>query len=216
MVLELHLQWDLVFLEQYVTENMVPQSLRWDIYPQQGETHLESWYSYFNEAGTKLISFLITRKQNHLSKLDGEIKELKDGLLRYKNSVEYYFLSSNLQAHLIKEDRDQKTKKHKKYTQDIGDYRSGNVFSWQKPSISDPAMETNNGGTIALSPSTQLPSQPNPSMSRSQPSGETSQPQRGRPQNAHTPRNTQRGRGHNSNREGGRRGNNPHLDNYDY
>lgn len=101
---------------------MVPRSLRGDVYPQQGETDLESWYKYFNEAGTKFLNFLITRKRNRLSALDREIKELKDGLLIYKNSIKYNSLSSNLQAHLIKEDRDQKNKKHKKYSRDIGDY----------------------------------------------------------------------------------------------
>lgn len=120
---------------------MVPRSLRWDIHPQQCDTDLESWFKYFNEAGTKFQNFLITRKRNRLSVLDREIKEMKDSTLLYKNSIEYNSLLSNLQAHLIKEDRDQRIKKHKKYSRDIGDYKSGAVFGWQKPSGSVPPPE---------------------------------------------------------------------------
>lgn len=113
MVSELHLQWDLAFLEQYVTEGMIPRSLRWDVHPQQGEVDLDSWFTYFNDAGIKFLDFLINRKRIRLSVLDQEIKELKDKLLTHKNSVEYNTLSSNLQAHLIKEDKEQKTKNKK-------------------------------------------------------------------------------------------------------
>lgn len=70
MVSELHLQWDLVFLEQYVSEGMIPRSLRWDIHPQQGETDLDSWFKYFNNAGVNFLGFLINRKRNRLSILD--------------------------------------------------------------------------------------------------------------------------------------------------
>lgn len=146
MVSELHLQWDLAFLEQYVSEGMIPRSLRWDVHPQQGETELDSWFTYFNDADIKFLGFLITRKRIRLSTLDREIKELKDKLLAYKNSVEYNTLPSNLQAHLLKEDKDQKNKKHKKYSHDIGDYKAGKVFGWQKSTtgpVPEPAMETN-------------------------------------------------------------------------
>lgn len=123
-----------------MSEHMVPRSLRWGVHPQQGDTDLESWYKYFNEAGTKFLNFLITRKRNRLSVLDSQIKEFKDGLLIYKKSIEYHFLSSNLQAPLIKEDRDQRNKKHKQYSRDIGDYKSETVFGITSYDP-DPAME---------------------------------------------------------------------------
>lgn len=125
MVSELHLQWDLAFLEQYVAEGMIPRSLRWDVHPQQGESELDTWFKYFNDAGIKFLDFLITRKRIRLSTFDREIKELKDKLLAFKNSAEYNTLSSNLQAHLVKEDKEQRTKKQKKYSRDIGDYKGG-------------------------------------------------------------------------------------------
>lgn len=132
MTSELHLQWDMVFLEQYVSEHMVPRSLRWDVHPPQGEPDVESWYKYFNEAGINLLGVLISKKRHKLTLLDGEIKEIKDKLLTHKNSSEYSVLSSNLQKHLEKEDKEQRNKKQKKYSRDVGDYRTGNVFGWQK------------------------------------------------------------------------------------
>lgn len=70
----LRLQWDIVFLEQYISKDMVHRSLRWDVHPQQGDTYLESWYKYFNKAGIKFLGFLNTRKRNRLQVLDREIK----------------------------------------------------------------------------------------------------------------------------------------------
>lgn len=146
MTSEIHLQWDILFLEQYISESMVPRSLRWEVHPQQGDPDLDSWYKYFNEAGIKFLDFLVTRKKTRLPLLDREIKEIKDKLLTFKNSNEYNSLSGGLQTHLEKEDRDQKNKKRKKYSRDLGDYKSGSVFSWQKfvtpNSLSEIPMES--------------------------------------------------------------------------
>lgn len=62
MVSELHLQWDIAFLEQYCKERMVPGGLRWDVHPQQGDVELEAWFCYFNEAGISLLQFLTEKK----------------------------------------------------------------------------------------------------------------------------------------------------------
>lgn len=132
MFSELHLQWDVAFLEQYVMENMVPRGLRWDVQPQQGETDLATWCEYFNKAGLKLIEFLVERKKARLPALDKEIKDLRDKLMPSSSTPEYTTLSSNLKTLLEKEERDQKNKKQKKYSRDVSDYKSNLVFNWQK------------------------------------------------------------------------------------
>lgn len=98
---------------------MVPCSLQWEVHLQQGDTDLDSWFKYFNEAGTNFLGFLISKKRNRLLTLDKEIKELKEKLVTHKNSLEYNSLSSNLQSHLEKEDRNQRIKKNKKYSRDV-------------------------------------------------------------------------------------------------
>lgn len=55
MVSEIHTQWDILFLAQYVTDSMVPRSLRWEVSPQKGETDFQDWFQFFNEAGGKLL-----------------------------------------------------------------------------------------------------------------------------------------------------------------
>lgn len=42
MVTELHLEWDIASLEQYIKDCMVPTGLQWDVHPQQGDPETES------------------------------------------------------------------------------------------------------------------------------------------------------------------------------
>lgn len=89
MVSEIHTQWDIAFLEQYVADSMVPRSLRWEVSPQKGETELQDWFKYFNEAGVKFLEFLIQKKNGKLDRLDVEIKLIKEKLSSHINSEEY-------------------------------------------------------------------------------------------------------------------------------
>lgn len=79
-VSEIHTQWDIAFLETYIKHLMVPRSLRWEVCPQKGETDLEGWYKYFNEAGLGFLKFLGERKAIKLKRLDDEIKLIKEKL----------------------------------------------------------------------------------------------------------------------------------------
>lgn len=106
MVTELRLQWDIAFLEQYIKEQMVPRGLRWEIYPQQGESDLDVWFKYFNETGIKLLSFLVERKQARLTAMGKEIRDLKDKLTPSIGTPECVSLSTNLRNHLEKEERE--------------------------------------------------------------------------------------------------------------
>lgn len=49
-VSEIHAQWDIAFFEQYLSDNIVPRSLWWEISPQKGEMQLDEWFEYFNVA----------------------------------------------------------------------------------------------------------------------------------------------------------------------
>lgn len=70
MVSEIHTQWDIALLEQYVSNKMVPRSLHWEVSPQKGELELQEWFQYFNEAGVKFLEFLVQRKKCKLTRLD--------------------------------------------------------------------------------------------------------------------------------------------------
>lgn len=111
MVSEIHTQCDIAFLEQYVSDDMVPKSLRWEVSPQKGESKLQEWYKYFNEAGVKFLEFLVQRKKCKLTRLDIEIKLIKDKLLPHINSEEYKERSISLKKLLEKEEIEQKNKK---------------------------------------------------------------------------------------------------------
>lgn len=126
MVSEIHTQWDIAFLEKYVSDNMVP----WEIIPQKGESELQEWFQYFNEAGVKFLEFLVQRKKCKLTRLDTEIKSIKDKLSPHINSEEYKEQSTNLKKLLEKEEIEQKNKK-KTFNRDVSDYKTGIVFEWQ-------------------------------------------------------------------------------------
>lgn len=129
---------------------MVPRSLRWQISPQRGETELEEWFKYFNQAGLSLLQFLIDIKTAKLTKIDTEIKVIKDKLSTNRDSDEYRERSQNLLKILEKEDRDQKYKKKKKYNRDLNDYCNNVVFDWQKKLLEDLAGQTNTEMEISI------------------------------------------------------------------
>lgn len=142
---ETNTKWDVAYLETYVKLNMVPRSLRWEVSPQKGDIQLEDWYKYFNEAGVSLLRFLIERKLVKLSRLDEEIKTLKEKLTPLQDTVEYKDKSQVLLNILEKEDREQKYKKKKKYNRNLADYHGGVVFEWQKKLLAANANDTKRG-----------------------------------------------------------------------
>ena len=146
-IAELHTQWDVVFLDTYIKQEMVPRSLRWDIAPQKGDTDLEGWFKHFNDSGLNLLKFLGDRKTIKLKRLDDEIILIKEKLTPFMSSEEYTVKSQSLLKILEKEEREQKIKKKKKFNRDFGDYHNNIVFEWQKKLLAEataslnPAME---------------------------------------------------------------------------
>lgn len=114
MVTELHFHGDIAFLEQYTKDHMVPRSLCWDVHPQQGDTELEPWLRYFNEARITFLGFLVDRKRVRLMVIDKDIRDLKVKLTPFNALSEYTSLSTSLLNHLEKEERDQRNKKTEK------------------------------------------------------------------------------------------------------
>lgn len=92
---------------------------------------LDLWFRYFNETGISLISLFLGKKRARLVIIDKEIKDIREKLLPFKATPEYYSLSTNLKTHLEKEEKEQRVKKQKKYTRDASDYKNHQVFSWQ-------------------------------------------------------------------------------------
>lgn len=71
-------------------------------------------------------------KKRKLTKLDSEIKTLKDSLLPHRHSEEYKDGITHLLKVLDKEEKEQKAKKRKKYKRDFNDYEASLFFEWQK------------------------------------------------------------------------------------
>lgn len=128
---ELHTSWDVAYLEQYISQKMVPRSLRWEVNPQKGEVDLEGWFIYFNDTGVKFLVFLLGKKRDKLKYLNDEVALVRDKLLQFKDQEIYKSKSDQLRQFLEKEDSDQRNKKKKKYNRDLADYSNKMVFKWQ-------------------------------------------------------------------------------------
>lgn len=152
MISENHIKWDIAYLETYIGHLMVPRSFRWDVAPQKGDTDLEEWFEYFNQAGVSFLCFLVERKATKLVKLDDEIKLIKEKLNPIKEGEEYMEKSQSLLKVLEKEDKDQRAKKKKKYNRDLIDYHGNLVFNWQKKLLEEQAKAASSDMDISVPP----------------------------------------------------------------
>lgn len=114
LVSELHTGWDVAYLEQYVTQKMVPRSSRWEVNPQKDESDLEGWFVYFNKTGVQFLQFLLGKKHNKLKSPNEEITLIKNKLGPYKVHEIYKQKSDQLGLFLEKEDHDQKNQEKEK------------------------------------------------------------------------------------------------------
>lgn len=120
MVAELHASWDIIFLEKYAQEKMIPRSLRWNINPDQGDTELLEWFQFFNGAGISLLNFLIDKKRKKVCRLNKEITEIKEKLTPFMQDEAYKLYNQELREILTMEGEEQKTKKRKKISKRSG------------------------------------------------------------------------------------------------
>lgn len=124
--------WDIVFLERYVKEKMIPRSLRWHVYPDKGDVEIGEWFLYFNGVGLSFLDFLLSKKINKVAKLQLEINDIKEILIPMSKEGLYQVYTNELQDILIEEEEEQRIKKRKKYLRDVEDYKCHNVFKWQE------------------------------------------------------------------------------------
>lgn len=100
MVSEIHTNWDIAFLEQYIGDKMVSHSLRGDFNPQSDEPGWDDWYTYFNDAGLKFLQFLIGRKRSKFLRLDTKITSIEELLISFKDLEEYKNQSETLKKRM--------------------------------------------------------------------------------------------------------------------
>lgn len=191
LISENHTKWDIAYLESYVKLGMVPRSLRWEVPPQKGDTDLEEWFKYFNLAGVSFLQFLIKRKVGKLARLDEEIKGIKTKLDPSREGEDYKDKSLNLLKLLEKDDKEQRTKKKKKFNRDLEDYHGNVVFTWQKKLLEEQARTVSNEMEVG----NVLVDSVNPNNQSHGPSGPRSSSQRGRPVGPQARNSPRRGSG---------------------
>lgn len=110
--------WDICTMEQYLKDNIIVRSLRWEVTPQDGLDDFESmteWLNFFNGAGLKLQELILKWKQLKMTKLVTKINELHAQLDPIKGSPQWIELNNNISKKLDKVDKGTQKKKVKKF-----------------------------------------------------------------------------------------------------
>lgn len=132
---ELNLKWHLATLNQYIEHKIIPRSLRWDLSPDDLGLNEESdneWAQFFLEKGFELIRFIMKRKQKKLVEVQKNIEGMQKSLEKVKKTEKFTDLSRDVFEHLERTEFEIKKKKISKFRRDLGDFKGGSVFKWQK------------------------------------------------------------------------------------
>lgn len=103
LISELHTSWDIVSLERYLNEKMIPRSFRWHVYPGRGDKELNEWFLYFNAVGLDFLALLVFKKRSKVAKLQQEINEIKEKLVPMNKEGLYQVYTKDLWEIMIEE-----------------------------------------------------------------------------------------------------------------
>lgn len=118
--------WDIFTMEQYVKDNIIVRSLRWEVTPQDGLDDTESmveWLEFFYGVGFKLQELVLKRKK--MAKLEHLINDLNTKLEPIKGTQQWTDFNSNINKKLDKVDKDTQKKKLKNIIAMLGTLKVG-------------------------------------------------------------------------------------------
>lgn len=110
---QIRLWWDIASFEVYISRNLTPRSLRWDVHPNDGLedlTLIDEWFQFFIACEQKLLQ-LIRRLKAKNALIEANICDLKEQMGPMMGTKEYLEKAQSLQSHLSKFDGDIKKKK---------------------------------------------------------------------------------------------------------
>lgn len=85
--------WDIASFKQYLSSNLIPRRLRWDIPPNDGlydEASMIEWRDFFVKKGSELIQLLLSRKERKMEFLESQIRDIRNTIEPFKNSEEFF------------------------------------------------------------------------------------------------------------------------------
>lgn len=153
LIKEISTLWDIAALEHYISENMIPQGLRWQLPLNIGgeDAHdMMAWEEFLKHCSLNAMNFIVDARKKKLLNINEQIEEYKVKLEPFKNLDDYQELSTLCQKNLKKIEVGIKDKKFKKYQKTKNDYDNKMVFKWNKnstnqlPQASDADIEVLN------------------------------------------------------------------------
>lgn len=110
MYKKINLWWDIIIIEQYLKEDIIPRKFRWDIPINDILTEdedIKEWYEFFHGKEKEALIFIKKRKQRKLSRIEGIIKDLKANL---EPNKDFRTLAERLSKNMIQKDKENKEK----------------------------------------------------------------------------------------------------------
>lgn len=131
---QVRLCWDIASFEMYITKNLTPKRLLWDVNHNDGVedlTLVDEWFQFFSACEQKLMQMMVRRRQAKKLILESKIAELKERIEPFQGTKEFLDKAQQLHTYLFKYDAEIQQKKLKKYHRDTKDFEQNQVYKWQ-------------------------------------------------------------------------------------
>lgn len=79
--------------------------------------------NFFHGKGKEALIFIKKRKQRKLSRIEGNIRQLKENLEPNKDTAEFKTLAEQLNKNMIQKDKENKQRKIRKFQTYCNDYK---------------------------------------------------------------------------------------------
>ncbi|XP_075449463.1 uncharacterized protein LOC142490996 [Ascaphus truei] len=130
---------DLLSLERYLNENIIPRGLRVTKKPtfETSEDFSSKWNSILEKCSFSLIRLLISYREERVKFTEKEIEDVQHILMPHVDSEEFQELDQLVNKRVLNYEKDIMERKDTKYQRDTNDYATNQVTNWKRAKRDD-------------------------------------------------------------------------------
>ncbi|KAM4017383.1 uncharacterized protein ACNLHF_007006 isoform 1-T3 [Anomaloglossus baeobatrachus] len=124
--------WEVQSLEQYIKQKIVPRGLRVNLVPAERsrtENLLKRWEEELTNSSIRLMTILVDEEKVTLEKTSRDLQTLREEALKHQGDSDFGTKEIALQIAVDKYQQNLKTRKHKHFLRDLGDFSGSNNVS---------------------------------------------------------------------------------------
>ncbi|XP_073423441.1 uncharacterized protein [Dendrobates tinctorius] len=129
------LWWNMRFLENYITKQLIPRGLRIKIipsYPVDDENFIKTWEELCNDTSRKFMEMLIDSNKKTLIELDRHLDELLKQAKSDLSAEQFQEMNGSMDKFVETIVKNIQETQLNKYNRDLKDFQSNNVYRWRK------------------------------------------------------------------------------------